>query len=94
MKSKRNKLIVSAISLEILTLILTVFVFAEETDEGHLPERNDRGVTALIALLGISSGLFTRTRPASSPAGRYTDRHHTNEERLTRFISQCSPDRR
>ena len=74
MKSKRNNFIASAISLGILMLILTVLVFAEKTNEGHLPERNDRGVTALITLLAISGGLFNRTHPTPSPAGTYTNR--------------------
>ena len=79
MKSKQNKLVISAITLWILTLILTVSVFAEKAHEGHLPERNDRGTAVLIALLGISSGLFTRTRPASLPAGKNTDWLSDNE---------------
>jgi hypothetical protein len=92
MKSKQNKLFISAITLWILTLILAASVFAEKAHEGHLPERNDRGVAVLIALLGISSGLFTRTRPASLPAGKYTDWHSDNEYRIKHSSSRCSAD--
>jgi hypothetical protein len=92
MKSKRNKLVTSVITLWVLTLVLTVFVFAEKVHEGHLPERNDRGVLALITLLGISGGILTRTRPTSLPAGKNTDSYQINKYNLIDSISQRSPD--
>lgn len=92
MNSKRKNLALSVISLRILTLVLAVSIFAEKPHEGHLPERNSRGITALIVPFGISSGLFARTPPAAVPAGIYTDWNQNSEDKLIHPIPRCTPE--
>ena len=55
MNKNQKYFVTPLIMLGILTMVLTALAFAEkEREDGHLPERNDRGSGEILSMIAVS----------------------------------------
>ncbi len=58
MKPRHNILASFPAVIGLITLILAVSVLAEKAHEGHLPERNGRGISEILVTYGLPAGVL------------------------------------
>jgi hypothetical protein len=91
MNTSGKQFAIPLLMLGMLAMIFAVLAFAEKTrEDGHLPERNDRGSGELISL-GVATGLavFLTAVPRARTGG--AESRHEHPPHLVSLGMRCSP---